>query len=367
MLISRAHHHPSSLFFFFFILANLASPTAASHSTADQRHEHHQSPLLKPGGAIAFGSHQQQQQQHHPPPPLAAVADAELLLPFANPLAPPAAAPEAMSSLARTAPLVFPAAGKHTATVIFAHGLGDTGHGWASAVENWRRRQRLDEVKFVLPHAPQIPITCNWGMRMPGWFDIVSRNTIFDRHRRQESSSPPASSSPSSSSSPLTAPQKTLDGTVEALRESEDEPGIRASSEYFQSLVQAEVDAGIPADRIVLGGFSQGGAMAIFSGLTGPHRVAGIVGLSCWLLLSEKFAAIVPSGSPNQDTPVWLGHGDADPLVRPELGALSAEALKKLGFKVSRTLYPGMPHAACPEELDDVEAFLLERLPPTKK
>ncbi|KAK6224280.1 phospholipase carboxylesterase [Colletotrichum tabaci] len=323
MLTSRAH---ASRLLFFFILANLASLTAASHP-ADQRHEHHQGPLLNPGEAIASGS----DQQH---PPLAAVADAELLLSFADPLAPAApAAPEAMSSsLARTAPLVFPAAGKHTATVIFAHGLGDTGHGWASAVENWRRRQRLDEVKFVLPHAPQIPITCNWGMRMPGWFDI-----------------------------------KRLDGTVEALRESEDEPGIRASSEYFQSLVQAEVDAGIPAERIILGGFSQGGAMAIFSGLTGPHRIGGIVGLSCWLLLSNKFADIVPAGSPNQDTPVWLGHGDADPLVRPELGALSAEALKKLGFKVSRTLYPGMPHAACPEELDDVEAFLLERLPPTKQ
>ncbi|WYZ39348.1 hypothetical protein EsH8_III_001262 [Colletotrichum jinshuiense] len=263
---------------------------------------------------------------HHPS--LAAVAEDQLLF------APSGLPPTVMSSsIARTAPLVFPAAaGKHTATVIFAHGLGDTGHGWASAVENWRRRQRLDEVKFVLPHAPQIPITANWGMRMPGWFDI-----------------------------------KTLDGTVEALRESEDEPGILASSEYFQNLIQAEVDAGIPADRIVLGGFSQGGAMAIFSGLTGKHKIGGIVGLSCWLLLSNKFAGIVPEDKPNQDTPVWLGHGDADPLVRPELGALSAEALKKLGYKVSRSLYPGMPHSACLEELDDVESFLRERLPPTKE
>ncbi|TDZ21369.1 Acyl-protein thioesterase 1 [Colletotrichum orbiculare MAFF 240422] len=240
--------------------------------------------------------------------------------------------PEEMSSLARSAPLVFPAAGKHTATVIFAHGLGDTGNGWASAVENWRRRQRLDEVKFVLPHAPAIPITCNFGMRMPGWFDI-----------------------------------KKLDGTVESLRESEDEPGILTSSRYFQDLVQAEVDAGIPAERIVLGGFSQGGAMAIFSGLTGKHRIGGIVGLSCWLLLSNKFAGIVPEDKANQDTPVWMGHGDADPLVRPELGALSMEALRKLGYKVSRTLYPGMGHSACLEELDEVEVFLLERLPPTEK
>jgi predicted esterase len=70
--------------------------------------------------------------------------------------------------------LRFPAPGTHTATVIFAHGLGDSGEGWAWAVENLRRRQRLDEVKFVLPHAPTIPITCNGGMSMPGWYDIVS-------------------------------------------------------------------------------------------------------------------------------------------------------------------------------------------------
>lgn len=97
-------------------------------------------------------------------------------------------------ALRYSAPLVFPAVKTHTATVIFSHGLGDTGHGWASGVENWRRRERLDEVKFILPHAPTIPITCNvsvislqvavvfyrtdprqqkGGFRMPGWFDIV--------------------------------------------------------------------------------------------------------------------------------------------------------------------------------------------------
>ncbi|KAL0937474.1 acyl-protein thioesterase 1 [Colletotrichum truncatum] len=284
-------------------------------------------------------------------PSLASVAQDDLL--FSLPVTTVVAD---MSSISRAAPLVFPAVGKHTATVIFAHGLSDTGNGWASAVENWRRRQRLNEVKFILPHAPQIPITANWGMRMPGWFDIVSRATIFDRHRL-----PPGSPSLTAALS-----QKTLDGTIEALRESEDEPGIRASAEYFHSLVQAEVDAGIPSERVVLGGFSQGGAMAIFSGLTGKHKIGGIVGLSCWLLLSNKFASIVPEDKPNQDTPVWLGHGDADPLVRPELGALSAEALKALGYKVTRTLYPGMGHSACLEELDEVEAFLLERLPATQ-
>lgn len=77
-------------------------------------------------------------------------------------------------SLTYISPLVFPALARHTATVIFLHGLGDTRDGWSFAVENWRRRQRLDEVKFILPQAPSIPITVNGGMRMPGWYDIVS-------------------------------------------------------------------------------------------------------------------------------------------------------------------------------------------------
>jgi len=85
-------------------------------------------------------------------------------------------------SLVYRAPLVFPATAQHTATVVFLHGLGDTGHGWEFAVENWRRRNRLPHVKFILPHAPRIPITVNGGMRMPGWYDIVSLESlhIFD-------------------------------------------------------------------------------------------------------------------------------------------------------------------------------------------
>ncbi|KAF7562725.1 hypothetical protein G7046_g1386 [Stylonectria norvegica] len=211
----------------------------------------------------------------------------------------------ATMSAKRVAPLVFPAASRHTATVIFVHGLGDTGHGWASAVENWRRRQRLDEVKFILPHAPQIPITCNMGMRMPGWFDI-----------------------------------KVLDGTVEALRANEDAEGIKLSQQYFHNLIRDEINAGIPADRIVLGGFSQGGAMSIFAGLTCPSKLAGIVGLSSWLLLSNRFKDLVPAENVNKETPIFMGHGAEDPLVRTDLGKQSSELLKQLGYAVSWTTYP---------------------------
>ncbi|KAM0326197.1 hypothetical protein ACHAQA_006794 [Verticillium albo-atrum] len=244
------------------------------------------------------------------------------------------------SSLRRSAPLIFPAPGRHTATVIFSHGLGDTGHGWASAVENWRRRQRLDGVKFILPNAPMIPITANGGMQMPGWFDL--RDRANDR-----------------------IVKSVLDGSIESLRANEDDSGVRVSTGYFHGLIQAEVDSGIPSERIVLGGFSQGGAMALFAGLTAPVKLGGIVGLSCWLLLSGKFGEEIKEETKalNKETKVWMGHGGSDPLVRPELGKLSAESLKNLGFDVTLKFYPGMAHSACLEELDEVEAFLSERLP----
>ena len=122
--------------------------------------------------------------------------------------------------------------------------------------ENWRRRSKFEEVKFVFPNAPSIPITLNMGMRMPGWYDIKSLDKINERD--------------------------------------EDEVGIKRSQEYFHSLIDAEVEAGIPADRVVLGGFSQGGAMSILSGVTYKNKLGGIVGLSCYLLLQGKIKEMIP-------------------------------------------------------------------------
>ncbi|KAL2202920.1 acyl-protein thioesterase-1-like protein [Sarocladium strictum] len=235
------------------------------------------------------------------------------------------------SSLRYAKPMVFPPSGRHTATVIFAHGLGDSGHGWASAVEHWRRRQRLDEVKFILPHAPSIPISVNGGFQMPGWFDIFQ-----------------------------------LGGSVEELRKkaaTEDGPGILASREYFNNLIQEEISAGIPSERIVLGGFSQGGAMSILTGVTSPVKLGGIIGLSSWLLLSQSVKEHIPESNPNKDTPIFMGHGDQDPVVRYELGSESSRILKDLGYNVDLNTYRGMEHSACLEELDEVEKYLVERLP----
>ncbi|KAI4595417.1 hypothetical protein KJ359_006762 [Pestalotiopsis sp. 9143b] len=234
-----------------------------------------------------------------------------------------------MNTIKRLPPLLFPApASRHTATVIFIHGLGDTGYGWADAVENWRRRSKLDQVKFILPHAPQIPITCNGGMRMPGWYDIIA-----------------------------------LGGSPDDLRRKQDEAGMLVSRAYISGLVQAEIDNGIPADRIVLGGFSQGGAMSLFAGLTTPRKLAGIVGMSSYLPLDTKLPEFLAETNQNQDTPILMCHGTADNVVPTAIGRASAELLKKTGFTVTWKEYPGMAHSACVEELEEVEAFLASRLP----
>ncbi|KAL1633065.1 hypothetical protein SLS56_003136 [Neofusicoccum ribis] len=223
-------------------------------------------------------------------------------------------------------PLVVPALKRHTATVIVAHGLGDSGAGWMFLAENWRRRNKFDEVSFIFPSAPSIPITINMGMRMPGWYDIISLSDINQR--------------------------------------SEDEAGIKRSMEYFHGLVKEEMNKGIPSERIVLGGFSQGGAMSLLSGVTSPEKLGGIFGLSCYLLLQNKIREMIPEDNPNKDTPIFMGHGDVDPVVRYEWGQRTASKLKEWGWKVDFKTYQGLPHSADPEEIDDLEAYLRERLPP---
>lgn len=112
------------------------------------------------------------------------------------------------------------------------------------------------------------------------------------------------------------------------------------------------------------GGFSQGGAISIFTGITCPNKLGGIFGLSSYLLLEGKIKDHVPSENPNNDTPIFMGHGDMDPLVKPEWGLQTAERLKAMGWKVDLHTYKGLAHSAEPKEIDDLEAFIHERLPP---
>lgn len=111
------------------------------------------------------------------------------------------------------------------------------------------------------------------------------------------------------------------------------------SRDYIHKLINDEIEAGIPAERIVLGGFSQGGAMSIFAGLTAPTKLAGIVGLSSWLLLSKTFKDLVPPANLNKETPILMCHGDADPLVRTVLGEQSSQMLQEMGYDVTWKTY----------------------------
>ncbi len=127
------------------------------------------------------------------------------------------------------------------------------------------------------------------------------------------------------------------------MRSQEDERGILESRDYFRQLVQQEVDSGIPADRIVLGGFSQGGAMAVFSGLTSPVKLAGIVAMSTYLVLSLKLESTYlapPNANLNGATPIIMCHGTSDPVVSFDLGEKSRDMLVKLGYNVDWNAYP---------------------------
>jgi predicted esterase len=206
-------------------------------------------------------------------------------------------------SIMSRAPIVVPAVTDHTATIIVAHGLGDTGAGWAFLAEQYRQSKAFDHIAFIFPHAPMIPITVNMGMRMPGWYDILS----FDD---------------------------------DMISRSEDDIGIKRSRDTLHGIIQDEIKKGIQSDRIVLGGFSQGGAMAINAGLTCEQKLGGIFGLSAYLLQRNAFMTLLPSNNPNEKTKIFMGHGEADPLVKYKWGQLTASFLTANGFDVSFNSYP---------------------------
>jgi phospholipase/carboxylesterase len=208
---------------------------------------------------------------------------------------------------------------KPAGTVIWMHGLGADGHDFEPIVpELVRPGERA--LRFVFPHAPVRPVTLNGGYRMRAWYDIVS----IERGALQ------------------------------------DETGIRGSHAAVEKLIQRENARGIRCDRIVLAGFSQGGAMALYSGTRYPERLAGIMGLSCYMLLEMHFAA--ERTAANQATPVFLGHGTQDPIVSPNLGEQTRRLLEKAGYSVEWHAYT-MPHSVCAEEVVDIAAWLRRVLP----
>ncbi|XP_064137530.1 acyl-protein thioesterase 2 isoform X1 [Loxodonta africana] len=209
---------------------------------------------------------------------------------------------------------------RETAAVIFLHGLGDTGHSWADALSTIR----LPHVKYICPHAPRIPVTLNMKMVMPSWFDLMGL-------------SPDAP---------------------------EDEAGIKKAAENIKALIEHEMKNGIPANRIVLGGFSQGGALSLYTALTCPHPLAGIVALSCWLPLHRAFPQAANGSA--KDLAILQCHGELDPMVPVRFGALTAEKLRSVvtPARVQFKTYPGVMHSSCPQEMAAVKEFLEKLLPP---
>ncbi|KAI1795071.1 Phospholipase/carboxylesterase [Ganoderma leucocontextum] len=223
---------------------------------------------------------------------------------------------------------------KHTATVIFVHGLGDDGYGWQPVAQMFAKDPSLQHVKWILPHAPRVRVTANGGMEMPAWFDIYEFGTINAR---------------------------------------EDEDGMLKTAHSLNQLISAEVDGDIPANRIVLGGFSQGAAMTLLTGLTTERRLAGLAVLSGWLPLRDKVKSMLSEHA--KKTPAFWGHGTADPLVRFDRAKMSLEVLEtQLGIKTAtpETVleggiefhpYDGLQHSADPEELEDLKTFLKKVIP----
>lgn len=203
-------------------------------------------------------------------------------------------------------------------TLIVLHGLGDSGHGFVPVCGELDLSS-LGAVRFVLPHAPERPVTINGGYVMPAWYDILGADLV----RR------------------------------------EDEAGLRESLAAITALIDSERQRGMPAERIVVAGFSQGCAMALMTALRYPERLGGAVGLSGYLPLATTTAA--ERSIANADLPIFMAHGTQDPVVVPARGTTTRDALRALGHEVEWHDYP-MPHSVCMEEINDLNAWLLKQL-----
>jgi phospholipase/carboxylesterase len=200
------------------------------------------------------------------------------------------------------------------ASVVWLHGLGADGHDFEPIVPHIPLPASL-AVRFVFPHAPMRPVTLNNGYVMRAWYDLYD----------------------------LTEAGRT------------DEAGLRAARAEIEALLAREVERGVKPERIVLAGFSQGGALALYTGLRHAERLAGLIGLSCYLPLRDALAT--EAHPANARTPVFLAHGRLDAVLPFAAGERARARLEELGYPVAWKSYQ-MPHAVSPEEIVDIGAFL---------
>jgi phospholipase/carboxylesterase len=200
------------------------------------------------------------------------------------------------------------------ATVIWLHGLGDDGNGWSQVV-GALGLPRGKAVRFLFPHAPVMPVTINNGAAMRAWYDIREAN----------------------------------------LNSRADLAGVRQSQAHVEAMIAQQVARGVAARRIVLAGFSQGGAVALYAGLRHPARLAGIVALSTYLI--DGAALATEAAAANRDVPIFMAHGTQDPVVAFTWAEMSRRALADAGWNVEWHAYP-MAHAAVLEEIVACGKFL---------
>ena len=203
--------------------------------------------------------------------------------------------------------------GEVQGSVIWLHGLGADGHDFEPIVPELRLPEELC-LRFVFPHAPVQPVTLNGGMAMRAWFDILT----LDRGGP------------------------------------EDEAGIRASAATLEQLIAHEKERGIAANKIVVAGFSQGGAIALHAGLRAKQQLGGVMALSTYLPVKSTFEDEVATS----DLPIFMAHGSLDPILPMMLGKNSADLLVANGFNVEWHDYQ-MAHSVCAEEIDHIRTWLL--------
>ena len=209
------------------------------------------------------------------------------------------------------------------ASVIWLHGLGADGHDFEPIVPQLGAAI-TERTRFVFPHAPMRPVTVNGGYVMRAWYDV-------------------------------------LDADIARRADAE---GVQESEKILHGYIDAEIASGVPSERIIVAGFSQGGAIALHGSLRYPQRLAGVLGISCYLPLPSEIAeGLAPA---NATTPIFMAHGTEDPVIPVEAGKQSRDRLKKLDYGVEWHTYP-IPHSMCLEEIEDIGRWLLRLLGSTDR
>ncbi|SDK81790.1 phospholipase/carboxylesterase [Methylophilus rhizosphaerae] len=206
--------------------------------------------------------------------------------------------------------------GHETATIFWLHGLGADGHDFAPIVH----LLDLQHIKFILPHAPYRPVTLNNGYEMRAWYDIVGLQPD--------------------------SPQ--------------DETGIRSMQSILNAMIENEIVRGIPSQRILLAGFSQGGAMALHTATRFEKPLAGVLALSTYLPLKNQLQS--DQQVANKHLPIWMAHGRFDQVIALSTAQSSRDVLETAGYPLTWHEYD-MPHSVCDEEISDIRNFLLTVLP----